>query len=100
MSIKNAPENGQVEIKMDKNPFPFGGKFGIAQYNDIAEDWKYYFNYGYCTNEMKWQATEKVRGVRDYTNGDNIRTLFDDWGIPLSGKRKQNLTRIQAFILV
>ena len=41
---------------MEKNPFPFGGKFGKAQYTDIQDEWKYYFNYGYCTNEMKWQG--------------------------------------------
>ena len=45
---------------MEKNTYPFGGKFGKAQYTDIPDEWKYYFNYGYCTNEMKWQATEKV----------------------------------------
>ena len=38
----------------------------------------------YCTNEMKWAATEKVKGVRDYTKGDKIRDLFDEWKIPLS----------------
>ena len=31
------------------------------------------------------KATEQVRGVRDYTHGDNTRALFDEWGIPLSG---------------
>ena len=39
----------------------------------------------YCTNEMKWQATERVKGVRDYTKGDQIRAKFDSWNIPLSG---------------
>ena len=39
----------------------------------------------YCTNEMKWAATEKVKGVRDYTKGDQIRAKFDSWNIPLSG---------------
>ena len=34
---------------------------------------------------MKWQAVEKVRGVRDYTKGDTIRAHFDAKGIPLSG---------------
>lgn len=34
---------------------------------------------------MKWAATEKVKGVRDYTKGDQIRAKFDSWNIPLSG---------------
>ena len=34
---------------------------------------------------MKWAATEKVKGVRDYTKGDQIRAKFDSWDIPLSG---------------
>ena len=45
---------------MIENHFPFGGKFGMDQYKNAQSEWKYYFNYGYCTNEMKWQATEKV----------------------------------------
>ena len=36
---------------------------------------------------MKWQATEKKKGVRDYERGDQIRALFDEWQIPLSGNR-------------
>ena len=54
---------------MKKNSFPFGAKFGWDQFEDIQQEWKYYFNYGYCTNEMKWAATEKVKGIRDYTKG-------------------------------
>ena len=34
---------------------------------------------------MKWAATEKVKGTRDYTKGDQIRAKFDSWNIPLSG---------------
>ena len=34
---------------------------------------------------MKWAAIEKVKGVRDYTKGDQIREKFDSWNIPLSG---------------
>ena len=75
----------KLKIKMNKNHFPFGGKFGMDQYKNAQEEWKHYFNYGYCTNEMKWQATEKEKGVRVYTNGDKIRELFDEWNIPLSG---------------
>ena len=70
---------------MTKQPFPFGAKFGMDQFDEIQQEWKYYFNYGYCTNEMKWAATEKVKGQRDYTKGDKIRNLFDSWNIPLSG---------------
>ena len=29
LNLKNAPAGGTVEIKMEKNSFPFGGKFGI-----------------------------------------------------------------------
>ena len=79
------PAGSQLRISMTKNDFPFGGKFGMDQYNNARDEWAYYFNYGYCTNEMKWQATEKVKGVRDYKNGDRIRELFDNWNIPLSG---------------
>ena len=87
--ILGAPEGVTLDIEMTKQPYPFGGKFGWDQYQGymggIQNEWPYYFNYGYCTNEMKWQATEKVKGTRDYTRGDAIRALFDEWGIPLSG---------------
>ena len=88
--ITGAPPGVTLDIEMTHQPYPFGGKFGRDQYElyppgGIQEEWKYYFNYGYCTNEMKWQATERVKGVRDYTRGMAIRELFDSWGIPLSG---------------
>ena len=94
-NVVDAPAGSTLEIKMKKNLYPFGGKFGWDQYaldgingtmdTGIQDEWKYYFNYGYCTNEMKWQATERVKGIRDYTKGDAIRELFDEWNIPLSG---------------
>ena len=47
--------------------------------------WRYLFNYGYCTNAMKWAATEKVQGTYTFETADEIRALFDTWNIPLSG---------------
>ena len=52
---------------------------------DKRDVWKYLFNYGYCTNAMKWAATEKTQGTYTFETADEIRGIFDTWNIPLSG---------------
>ena len=66
--------------------FPFGNKYGLIEHDSEFQNfWPWYFNYGFCTNEFKWPAVEKVKGVRNYEKGDTIRNQFDKWNIPLSG---------------
>ena len=80
------PRNGRMEIKMTKNHFKFGNKFGSPEFeSEYPNFWPYYFNMGFCVNEMKWAAVEKVKGVRDYSKGDAIRAQFDEWNLPLHG---------------
>jgi hypothetical protein len=38
---------------------------------DYKNYFPWYFNYGFITNEMKWQAVERIKGVRDYTKGQD-----------------------------
>ena len=41
------PKGAKLKISMREQPFPFWAKFGMEQYEEIQEEWKYYFNYGY-----------------------------------------------------
>ena len=75
-----------MKVDLVKNHFPFGNKYGMWEHeSDFPSYWRDYFDYGYCTNKMKWAAVEKKEGVRDFTKGDVIRGQFDSWEIPLSG---------------
>ena len=75
------PPGTKLRIKMIENHYPFGGKFNQELQKSSPDEWKYYFNYGYCVSEMKWQHTEKVKGVNDFTRGDKIRDWFDEQDI-------------------
>jgi len=79
------PRGSKLEVKMTKNRYPFGGKFNTELLNKSWEEWKFYFNYGYCVSEMKWYITEKEKGVRDFTKGDRISNKFQEANIPLGG---------------
>lgn len=75
-----------MSMKIRENKFPFGNKFGWWEYqSEYTDFWRWYFNFGFITNEIKWAAVEQSEGVRDYTKADELRQQFADWGVPVSG---------------
>ena len=46
---------------------------------------KYYFNYGFSTNEFKWQRIESEKSVKVYDKPDNVVDLFNSWSVPING---------------
>ena len=70
---------------MISQDFPFGAKLNWDMFTTHIDDWKYYFNFGFSTNEFKWDRVEKVKGTKDYSKADQVVDAFNAWGIPLNG---------------
>ena len=76
INVIDAPPGATLDIEMLNQPYPFGAKFTWDQWEGDAatwtdlegnviqtkDTWKYLFNYGYCTNAMKWARTERTFG--------------------------------------
>jgi len=85
IEIENAPTESELEIKMIKNSFPFGGRMNSDLFADFQEEWKYYFNYGFATVQTKWKRVEPERGDREFGAMDELVAKFNEWNIPISG---------------
>ena len=70
---------------MNSQDFPFGAKLNWDMFTAHIDGWKYYFNFGFSTNEFKWNRVEKVKGTKDYSKADQVADSFNEWGIPLNG---------------
>ena len=75
--LSNFPPGASLSMKTVEGKFPFGNKFGWWEYqSEYTDFWRWYFNFGFITNEIKWAAVEQTEGNRDYAKADELRLLL------------------------
>ncbi|CAG5094234.1 Oidioi.mRNA.OKI2018_I69.XSR.g13373.t1.cds [Oikopleura dioica] len=80
IDVLGFPDGSRISFEQLSYEYPWGSKWNW-ECEEVVPDYKnyfpWYFNYGFITNEMKWQAVERIKGVRDYTKGRDARFFLE-----------------------